>query len=91
MVFNMNRIYPFRGKNNDGKKWLEKIQVSYNSKLENKITAPDSTFLHKKTLKNMKNGFSHSIPISMQGIKLFKIINITPTLAITVFCIQIIL
>lgn len=81
IVFNMNRIYPFRGKDSDGKKWLDKVQISYASKLENKITAPDSTIFTKQTLKNMQNGFSHSIPISMQGIKLFKFINITPTLA----------
>jgi hypothetical protein len=81
MVFNMNRIYPFRGKDSDGKKWLDKVQISYASKLENKITAPDSTIFTKQTLRNMQNGFSHSIPISMQGIKLFKIINITPTVA----------
>lgn len=81
MVFNMNRIYPFRSKDSDGKKWLDKVQVSYNSKLENRIFAPDSTLFTKQTLKDMENGFSHSIPISMQGIKLFKFINITPTLA----------
>ncbi len=81
LVFNMNRIYPFRGKDSDGKKWLDKVQVSYNSKLENRIFTPDSTLFTKQTLKDMKNGFSHSIPISMQGIKLLKFINITPTLA----------
>jgi hypothetical protein len=81
LVFNMNRVYPFRAKDSDGKKWLDKVQISYNSKLENKITAPDSTIFTSQTLKNMQNGFQHSIPISMQGIKLFKFINITPTLA----------
>ena len=30
MVFNMNRIYPFRAKDSDGKKWLDKVQISYN-------------------------------------------------------------
>jgi hypothetical protein len=79
MAFNMNRIYPFRGKNDDGKyNWLENIQVSYNAKLENRIKSPDSTFFTSKTLEQMKNGFSHTIPISLTNIKLLKFINITP-------------
>ena len=79
MALNMNRIYPFRGKNDDGKyNWFENIQVSYAAKLENKISAPDSTFFTQRTLDNMKNGFQHSIPISLTGIKLLKYINITP-------------
>jgi hypothetical protein len=81
MAFNMNRIYPFRGKNSDGRKWLDKVQISYTSKLENRILAKDTAFFTHKTLKNMQNGFSHSIPISMSNIKLFKFINITPTLS----------
>jgi hypothetical protein len=81
MVFNMNRIYPFRAKDSDGKKWLDKVQISYNAKLENRINSLDSLLFTKQTLKNMQNGFSHSIPISLQGIKLFKFINITPSLA----------
>ena len=75
----MNRIYPFRGKNNDGDfNWLENIQVSYSSKLENRVKSPDSTLFSQNTLKNMQNGFSHSIPISLSNIKLLKFINITP-------------
>ena len=81
-TFNMNRIYPFRGKNTDGKlNWLENIQVSYSSKLENKISTPDSLLFTQNTLKNMRNGFSHSIPISLANIKLFKFINITPSVS----------
>jgi hypothetical protein len=79
MTFNMNRVYPFRNKNKTGKyNWLENIQISYNSKLENRISSPDSTFFTQRTLNNMKNGFSHSIPISLSNIKLFKFINISP-------------
>ncbi|HJZ39358.1 MAG TPA: putative LPS assembly protein LptD [Bacteroidales bacterium] len=79
MTFNMNRIYPFRGKTSDGKyNWFENIQVSYSSKLANQISAPDSTFFTRRTLETMKNGFSHSIPISLTNIKIFKLINISP-------------
>jgi lipopolysaccharide assembly outer membrane protein LptD (OstA) len=79
MTFNMNRIYPFRGKNSDGKyNWLENIQVSYSSQMQNKISTTDSLLFTNGTWKKMQNGFSHSIPISLAGIKLFKLINITP-------------
>jgi hypothetical protein len=79
MTLNMNRVYPFRGKKSDGNyNWLENIQISYNSKLENRISAPDSLFFTQQTLNTMKNGFSHSIPISLSNIKLLKFINITP-------------
>jgi lipopolysaccharide assembly outer membrane protein LptD (OstA) len=80
VMFNMERIYPFRGKDNDGKyNWLENIQVSYSSKLENKISNLDDSLVFTKTaLKNMRNGFSHSIPISLANIKVLKYINITP-------------
>jgi hypothetical protein len=80
MTFNMNRIYPFRGKNNDGKyNWFENIQVSYSSKFENKINSPDSLLFTNNVWNKMQNGFSHNVPISLAGIKLFKFINITPS------------
>jgi hypothetical protein len=82
MTLNMNRIYPFRGKKNNGKyNWLENIQVSYNAKLENRISSKDSLLFSHKTLKNMQNGFSHSIPITLSGIKLLKFINISPSVS----------
>ncbi len=80
MAFNMNRIYPFRGKHSDGTyNWLENIQVSYSSRMENKINTTDSMLFTNDTWKKMQNGFSHTIPISLAGIKLFKLINITPS------------
>jgi hypothetical protein len=79
--FNMERLYPFRGKDNDGTyNWLQNIQVSYTSKLINRIIdVPDSTLFTESTLKKMKNGFSHSVPISLSNIKIRKFINVTPS------------
>lgn len=77
--FNVSRLYPFRGKSDDGRyNWFENITISYSSKMENRITAPDSAFFTGKTLENMKNGFYHSIPISLTNIKILKFINISP-------------
>lgn len=80
VTFNMERIYPFRGKTDDGDyNWLENIQISYNSRLINKVDRiPDSLLFTKSVFDRMQNGFSHTVPISLSGIKLLKIINITP-------------
>jgi hypothetical protein len=77
----MDRIYPFRGKKDDGDyNWLENIQISYNAKLLNQIRSiGDSVIFTKTALKRMENGFSHTVPISLDNIRLFKIINITPS------------
>lgn len=81
LTFNMNRIYPFRRKNTSGDyNWLENIQISYSSELENRISSPDSTFFTKQNLERMRNGFHHTIPISLTNVKLWNIINITPSI-----------
>jgi len=82
MSFNVSRLYPFRSKNSSGKmKWFQNIQISYSSKLDNYISTTDSTLFTSQTWDRMKNGFSHSIPVSLTNIKLLKIINITPGLS----------
>ncbi len=82
MVFNVNRLYPFRTKKSTGSyKWFQNIQISYNAKLENRINTIDSLFFTQQTLRSMKNGFSHSIPVSLTNIKLLNLINITPGLS----------
>ncbi len=82
MTFSVNRLYPFRSKRSSGSmKWFQNIQISYSSKLDNYISTSDTMLFTKETLHNMKNGFSHSIPVSLTNIKLLKIINITPGLS----------
>ncbi len=79
--FNMSRIYPLRFGKSSGKfKWYENIQLSYSANFENRISAIDSTLFTEKTLHNMKNGFTHSIPVTMANLKLFNLININPSL-----------
>jgi hypothetical protein len=82
MSFNINRLYPFRSRRSTcSMKWFQNIQISYSSKLDNFISATDSTLFTKETLSRMKNGFMHSIPVTLTNIKLLKIINITPGLS----------
>jgi lipopolysaccharide assembly outer membrane protein LptD (OstA) len=83
VAFNMERIYPFRGKNTSGDyNWLENITLSYNSRFLNRVNAPDSTLFTESTLKRMENGFTHTIPISLSNIKVLKnYVNITPSVS----------
>ena len=81
--FSMNRQYPFRRKNATGEmRWYEKIDISYSSKLENRINTVDSLLFTNASLKNFQNGFQHSIPISA-NFKALKMINITPKINYT--------
>jgi hypothetical protein len=80
---NISSIYPFRKKNGTGKyKWWENISISYNSKFDNQIHTYDSLLFRQQTLNEMKNGFRHDIPVSV-NFKLGKMITITPSVTYT--------
>ncbi len=86
IVFNVARVYPFKRKESMGKqRWYEKIGLTYSAKLTNSVTTsmdketPDNDYIFSmNTLKNMRNGVEHSLPIST-SINLFKYINISPS------------
>ena len=64
--FNMSRIYPFKPKNLVGEaKWYQNIELSYQAKMDNRINTTDEKFLTSDMFDEMKNGFQHSIPLSM--------------------------
>ncbi|MFC2087214.1 putative LPS assembly protein LptD [Bacteroidota bacterium] len=78
--FNVSRQYPFRFKNRSGElKWYEKIQLSYSSRLENRMKTTDSLLFNHFEFTEKNYGYSHSIPVSA-NFKAFKIFNITPNL-----------
>ncbi|MBQ0081394.1 MAG: LPS-assembly protein LptD [Alistipes sp.] len=78
IVFNVARVYPFRRKEAVGKKkWYEQISFTYTGKMTNSVNAADSTLFTKQTLKDMKNGIQHDIPVSSQ-FTILKYINFTP-------------
>ena len=79
VVFNVARVYPFKRKEAVGKqRWYEKISFTYTGKLTNSANASESEIFTKQTLKNMRNGVEHSIPVS-SSFTLFKYINLTPS------------
>ena len=79
IAFNVQRIYPFKRKNQIGKqRWYEKIGVSYSLRTENRVTTADSTFFTLSTLSKMRNGVIQTIPIST-SFKAFKYFTVSPS------------
>ncbi|MDE6857952.1 MAG: LPS-assembly protein LptD, partial [Alistipes sp.] len=79
VVFNVSRIYPFKRREAMGKeRWYEKISMQYTAKMTNSVSAKESELLTKETLKNMKNGVEHTLPVSA-SFNLFNYINVSPS------------
>ena len=81
LVVTMNRIYPFKKEDSDGKKWYEKIKMSYSGRFQNSLTSGQDEFFKKNLIKDWKNGMQHSLPISAT-FSLFKYINVSPSISI---------
>jgi hypothetical protein len=78
--FNMSRIYPFKSKNSAGsKKWYEELQFQYSASLDNQINTSDSLLFTREVWRNMRNGFKHEAPLSIQ-FRPFKNFSISPQL-----------
>lgn len=77
----MSQINPFRRKNRVGdERWYEKIQLSYSGRFQNSITAKQNEILHKSFVKDWRNAFMHSVPISA-NFSVLKYINVTPSIS----------
>jgi hypothetical protein len=80
---NMSRINPFKRKSGTGpKRFYEDIQLSYTSILENRIATYDSLLFTSDVWDDMKNGYRHSIPLSL-SIKPFRKTPMLQSFAIT--------
>ncbi|MCX6261272.1 MAG: putative LPS assembly protein LptD, partial [Bacteroidia bacterium] len=76
--FNVGRIYPFKGKNSTGsKKWYQELQFQYSASLDNQVSTYDSLLFTKSVWGNMRNGFKHDAPLSIQ-FRPFKNFSISP-------------
>src|SRR5574344_502668 len=80
---NLSRFYPFRRKSVVGKeRWYEKISMSYTGQISNSISTKEDKFFHSDLIKDWKNGFKHSIPVSA-SFTLFNYINVNPSFSFT--------
>jgi hypothetical protein len=81
--FNMSRIYPLKSRTAAGpSKWYQELQFSYSASLDNQISTYDSLLFTKSVWKNMRNGFRHEAPLSLQ-IRPFKNFSISPSMTYT--------
>ncbi|MDR0437213.1 MAG: hypothetical protein LBH22_02795 [Bacteroidales bacterium] len=78
--FSMNPIYPFQRKISKGNpKWYESFKVNYSMRANNQMSGVDrqdrdtnrNVFWTQETLKEMKSGITHNVPLEM-NVKLFK-------------------
>lgn len=77
------RFNPFKRKHAAGKeRWYEKIALSYTGNLSNRINTKENLILHSNLIKDWKNGFKHTIPVTA-SFSLFKYINVSPSLNYT--------
>jgi hypothetical protein len=77
--FNASRIYPLKGKSGGAKKWWQELSFQYSASLDNQISTYDSLLFTNDVWKNMKTGFKHEAPLSLQ-IRPFKNFSINPSL-----------
>ncbi len=83
LSISLSRFYPFKRKHMAGKeRWYEKIAVSYTGHLSNSIDTKEDLFFKSNLLKDWRNGFQHSIPISA-SFTLFGCINVNPSFNFT--------
>lgn len=75
----LSRFYPFKRKHAAGdERWYEKISMSYTGQISNRIDTKEDRFLKSNLIKDWRNGWNHSIPIS-GNFMLFNYINISPS------------
>lgn len=79
----ISRFYPFKRKKSAGKeRWYEKIAMSYTGQLSNSINTKEDQLMKANLMKDWRNGFQHSIPIS-GSFTLFDYINVNPSFNFT--------
>ena len=83
LTASMSTWYPFKHKGGGGgEKWYEKINMTYNMNMQNKITTKENEFAQKNLLRDWENGIKHTLPISAT-FTLAKYFQISPRFSIT--------
>ena len=75
----ISRFYPFKRRHAVGdERWYEKISMSYTGHISNSINTKENRLMHSSLIKDWRNGWNHSIPIS-GNFTLFNYINVSPS------------
>jgi hypothetical protein len=82
ITFNVNRFYPFKRKQAVGsEKFYEKISLSYNTTLQNKINFKASELDTMNFLGKLQNGMTHNFAIGLPQFTLLNYITVSPTVS----------
>ncbi|MDD3978522.1 MAG: putative LPS assembly protein LptD, partial [Methanomicrobium sp.] len=82
VTFSVNRFYPFKQKNRVGKeKIYEKISLSYNTTLQNKINFKVSELDEENFWNKLQNGMTHNFSIGLPSFNLFKYFQFSPSVS----------
>lgn len=75
LQLNMDRIYPFTGKNGAKNNAIQKTGLTYSMKGDNRISTTDEFFFKKQMFDDAKSGIQHNITMNtnMKALKYFTI------------------
>lgn len=81
IAFSMDKIYPLKKESNTSSaRWYEKVGVSLNTSLDNKVTVKESELFKKEIIDKMSNGIKHDIPLST-SFNLLKYVIVSPSVS----------
>lgn len=82
ITFNLNRFYPFKRKKSVGsEKMWEKISLSYNTSLQNKINFTAAELDTMNFLAKLQNGMTHNFAIGLPSFTLLNYITVSPSIS----------
>ncbi|BAV95295.1 putative LPS assembly protein LptD [Ichthyobacterium seriolicida] len=74
--------YPFESDDGSRGNWVEKININWQANAHNKVGVKDSLLFTKQVFDNIQNGIKNTLS-SSTSIKLFKHINVSPSVNFT--------
>lgn len=82
VTFSVNRFYPFRRQSRVGKeRFYEKISLSYNTTLQNKINFKLSEIHDPDFWNKMQNGMTHNFQIGLPSFSLLNYFQFSPSVS----------
>lgn len=82
LTVTMSQVAPFKRKRSvGGEKWYEKIKLSYSGQFQNSLTSGQNEFFKKSLIRDWRNGFRHSMPVSAT-FSAFNYLNISPSVTL---------
>jgi hypothetical protein len=82
VTLTLNRFYPFKRKQSVGsEKFWEKISLSYNTTLQNKISFTTAELDTMNFLSKLQNGMTHNFSIGLPSFTLLNYINVSPSVS----------